>query len=123
MGRSFCKYYLLFKLAVQSAVSVDIAVAAVMEAGGTAFVASSGGDMVRDLDRVGARHFKMPVHSKNPLRMWLNSRRLIKIIREFDVQIVHARSRAPAWSCRAACLKTGAHFITTFMGPIISIPA
>ena len=70
---------------------VDIAVA-VMEAGGTAFVASSGGDMVRDLDRVGARHFKMPVHSKNPLRMWLNSRRLIKIIREFwnsmEVEVV-----------------------------------
>jgi len=94
---------------------VDIAVA-VLEAGGTALVVSSGGDMVRDLDRAGARHFKMPVHSKNPVRIWLNSRRLIKIIREFDVQIVHARSRAPAWSCRAACLKTGAHFITTFHG-------
>lgn len=94
---------------------VDIA-AAVVEAGGTALVASSGGDMVRDLDRAGARHFNMPVHSKNPLRMRSNTRKLIKIIREFDVNIVHARSRAPAWSCRDACLKTGAHFVTTFHG-------
>ena len=92
---------------------VDIA-AAIIEAGGTALVASNGGDMVHDLDRVGARHFNIPVHSKNPLRMWLNSRKLIKIILEFDVDIVHARSRAPAWSCRAACLKAGVHFITTF---------
>ncbi|MDA0655697.1 MAG: glycosyltransferase family 4 protein [Proteobacteria bacterium] len=94
---------------------VDIA-AAVIEAGGTALVASSGGQMVHDLDRSGAKHFNIPVHSKNPLRMRSNTKKLIKIIREFGVDIVHARSRAPAWSCYDACQKTGAHFITTFHG-------
>ncbi|HAA92620.1 MAG TPA: glycosyl transferase [Rhodospirillaceae bacterium] len=94
---------------------VDVA-KAVVDAGGTALVASSGGGMVRDLDRAGARHFNIPVHSKNPLRMRANVSKLMSIIREFGVDIVHARSRAPAWSCLKACQKTKAHFITTFHG-------
>jgi glycosyltransferase involved in cell wall biosynthesis len=94
---------------------VDVA-AALVAAGGTALVASSGGPMVHDLDRVGARHFQFPVHSKNPLRMHANVRKLVSLIREFGVDIVHARSRAPAWSGFHACQKTGAHFVTTFHG-------
>lgn len=95
--------------------TVDIA-AAIMAAGGQAIVASEGGQMERHLTRVGALHVRLPMASKNPLVMWRNVERLAELIRRHDVQIVHARSRAPAWSARAAARRTGRHFITTFHG-------
>ena len=72
--------------------------------------------MVHDLDRAGVHHINMPVNTKNPLRMYMNVTKLISIIRDFNVDIVHARSRAPAWSCYKACNATKAHFMTTFHG-------
>ncbi len=95
--------------------TVDVA-AALAEAGWTAIVVSSGGPMVRELERAGARHIVLPVDSKNPLVMRANVRRLENLIREHGVDIVHARSRAPAWSALAAANRTGAHFVTTFHG-------
>jgi len=79
-------------------------------------VASAGGPMVRELERVGAIHVTLPVDSKNPLVMHRNVRRLAAVIRAHKVDIVHARSRAPAWSALAAAQATGAHFVTTFHG-------
>jgi glycosyltransferase involved in cell wall biosynthesis len=95
--------------------TVDVA-AAIVQAGWTALVASNGGPMVRELERAGARHIELPAHSKNPLVMHANVGRLARVIREHNVDIVHARSRAPAWSALAAANKTGAHFVTTFHG-------
>lgn len=96
--------------------TVDIA-GAIIADGGTAIVASEGGPMENDLKRLGALHLKMPLASKNPLVMRRNVARLVKVIEGYKVDLVHARSRAPAWSARAAARQTGCHFVTTFHAP------
>ncbi len=88
--------------------------AAIQAAGWNSIVVSAGGKMVYELDRIGVRHITMPVHSKNPLVIRQNLRRLVKLIQAEKVDVVHARSRAPAWSAYGAARKTGAHFVTTF---------
>ncbi|HEY1723504.1 MAG TPA: glycosyltransferase family 4 protein [Magnetospirillaceae bacterium] len=95
--------------------AVDMA-AAITEAGGTALVASSGGPMIREIDRAKAQHIELPLQSKNPLVMRENIEHLMKVIAEHKVDIVHARSRAPAWSAMLAAQKSGTHFLTTFHG-------
>ena len=80
------------------------------------FVASSGGRMVYDLQKLKVKHFELPLKAKNPIKMWLNAKRLEKIIKDNGINIVHARSRAPAWSAYWAAKKTGAVFVTTFHG-------
>ena len=87
---------------------------ALIAAGWKAVVASAGGPMVRELERAGAIHVELPLASKNPLVMRRNVERLIEVIRREQVDIVHARSRAPAWSAVAATRRTGRHFVTTF---------
>ncbi len=89
---------------------------AIAAAGGCALVASSGGALVARVERAGGTHVRLPLASKNPVTIWLNSRRLIRLIRRHGVDIVHARSRAPAWSAWLACRRTGAHFVTTWHG-------
>lgn len=95
--------------------TIDMA-EAIVQAGGRALVVSSGGRQVDALRKVGATHITLPVHSKNPFVMMENTQRLKTIIRKERVDIVHARSRAPAWSAHAAAKATGARFITTFHG-------
>lgn len=95
--------------------TVDVA-AAIVKAGGKATVISSGGPLVRELERAGARHVTMAVDSKNPLKMFRNVAPLERLIRETRVDIVHARSRAPAWSARDAARRAGVPFVTTFHG-------
>ncbi len=95
---------------------IDIA-AEIVKAGAKAIVVSNGGYRVSELARSGAIHIDMPVHSKNPLIMWKNIARLRKIIKRHNVGIVHARSRAPAWSAWKACKNTDAHFMTTCHAP------
>lgn len=95
--------------------TVDVA-AAVVAAGGRAIVASAGGVRASHLARVRAEHVTMPTDSKNPLVMHANVRRLADLIRTAGVDLVHARSRAPAWSARAAAERTGVPFVTTFHG-------
>lgn len=89
---------------------------AIQQAGWQAIVASAGGQMVRQLTQTGAKHIELPLQTKNLFRMRANARALERIIREHRVDIVHARSRAPAWSAYWAAQKTGARFITTFHG-------
>ncbi len=96
--------------------TVEVA-AAIVQAGGTAIVVSEGGPMENDLKRAGALHIKLPVASKNPIVMYRNITRLQRVIESYKVDVVHARSRAPAWSARAAAQRTGRHFITTFHAP------
>lgn len=93
--------------------AVDVA-AAIVQAGGKALVVSEGGPMVRELERAGAVHLRLGVASKNPLRIWRNVRRLTRIIRAHRVDIVHARSRAPAWSAYWAARQAGIPFVTTY---------
>jgi glycosyltransferase involved in cell wall biosynthesis len=95
--------------------TVDIA-AAIVRAGGKAIVASAGGPMVRELERAGARHVVLPLDTKNPLKIRRNIEPLAALIREHGVDIVHGRSRAPTWSARAAALRAGVPFVTTFHG-------
>ncbi len=95
--------------------TVDVA-AAVVKAGGRATVVSAGGPMVRELERAGVTHVVMPVDSKNVWQMWRNVRPLAELIAREGVDLVHARSRAPAWSARAAARRAGVPFITTFHG-------
>lgn len=80
------------------------------------FVASQGGRMVYDLDKLKVPHFTLPLKSKNPFTMRRNARALEKIIRDNGVNIVHARSRAPAWSAYWAAKRAGVKFVTTFHG-------
>lgn len=91
--------------------------AALVDAGGTALVASRGGRLEHDLARAGGRHLRLPVHSKNPLVIRANARRLARIIRAEGVDIIHARSRAPAWAAWLAARRTGCRFVTTVHGP------
>ena len=90
--------------------------AALTKAGWHSVVVSGGGRLVHKLERGGTEHITLPVYSKNPIVMRKNADRLAKIIKEKNVDIVHARSRAPAWSAKWACEKTGVPFLTTFHG-------
>lgn len=89
---------------------------AIQDAGWQAVVASAGGAMVHALKQMGAKHIQLPLETKNPFKMRANAAALARVIKEHQVDIVHARSRAPAWSAYWAAQKTGARFITTFHG-------
>ncbi len=95
---------------------VDIA-AELVKAGVQAIVVSHGGARVHDIARAGGLHIDLPVHSKNPVVMMRNISRLRQLIRRYNVDIVHARSRAPAWSAWQACRGTEARFVTTCHAP------
>lgn len=95
--------------------AVDIAIAT-QQAGCRALVASAGGPMVHEMERSGAKHINLPLDTKNPWRLWRNAARLAAIIEREGVDIVHARSRAPAWSAYWAARRTGRPFLTTFAG-------
>lgn len=92
---------------------IDVALA-LKAAGAVPLVASAGGPMAHELDRAGITHITLPLASKNPLTMWRNAGTLADIIRRHKVDIVHARSRAPAWSAYLAAGRTGARYMTTF---------
>ena len=90
---------------------------AITRAGGGAVVASAGGRLVPAIEHAGGRHVTIPLNSKNPWRIWRNAARLATLIREAGIDIVHARSRAPAWSAWLAARRTGVHFVTTYHAP------
>ena len=73
-----------------------------------AIVVSSGGPLVEQLKSLQIIHISLDVSSKNPLTIWKNVFLLKKIIQEYKVDIVHARSRAPAWSCYFAAKSANA---------------
>lgn len=87
---------------------------ALAKAGWKSVVVSEGGPMVRELERAGAEHITLPVASKNPFVMRRNTDRLAELIDSLPVDLVHVRSRAPAWSARAAAKRCGVPFVTTF---------
>lgn len=89
---------------------------AIVEAGGRALVASRGGRLEPELARLGGQLIRIDAKSRNPVTIWLNTGRLRSLIREENVDLVHARSRAPAWSAHAAAKAEGAAFVTTYHG-------
>jgi glycosyltransferase involved in cell wall biosynthesis len=95
--------------------TIDVA-AALVAAGARALVASEGGRLTSELQAAGGLLIRFPSATKNPISMWLNSRRLARLIIAERVDIVHARSRAPAWVALMACRIAQIPFVTTFHG-------
>lgn len=95
--------------------TVEIA-RAIVDAGGRALVATSGGRLSADIVAAGGQVFLMPVDAKNPLTLIANRFRLASLIRREEVDIIHARSRAPAWSALMAARATGIASAATYHG-------
>ena len=79
-------------------------------------IVTSGGDLLRYVKKNKVKIIRLPVHSKNPILMFVNALILSIIILIYNIDIVHARSRAPAWSCFFSCFITRRKFVTTFHG-------
>jgi glycosyltransferase involved in cell wall biosynthesis len=90
--------------------------AAIAQAGGAALVASAGGRLAIAIERAGGHNIPLPLNTRNPWRISRNAGLLAEMIRRERVDIVHARSRAPAWSAWFAARRTEAHFVTTYHG-------
>lgn len=95
---------------------IDVA-AELVRAGATSLIVSHGGHRIPEILRAGSLHIDMDVDSKNPYIIWRNGKRLRKLIGKLNVDIVHVRSRAPAWSAYLACKDTKARFMTTCHAP------
>ena len=80
------------------------------------YIVTSGGELLKFVDQKKVKLIRLPVHSKNPILMFFNSIILVFIILFYNISIVHARSRAPAWSCLIATKITRRKFVTTFHG-------
>lgn len=95
--------------------TIEIA-AALTSAGARALVLSEGGRLESDLAAAGGELLRFPAATKNPLRILSNAGRLARLITVEDVDLVHARSRAPAWSGLMAARRTRRPFVTTYHG-------
>ncbi len=93
---------------------------ALIRAGAAALVATEGGRMAAAIIRAGGEIVDLPVASKNPLTILANTIRLAKLIESRNVALVHARSRAPAWSALVAARRTGRPFVTTYHGAYVA---
>ena len=80
------------------------------------YIVTSGGELLKYVNRKKVKIIRLPVHSKNPVLIFINALILTFIILFLNISIVHARSRAPAWSCLFATKITGRKFVTTFHG-------
>ena len=89
---------------------------AIERAGGRAIVLSEGGRLVQRLRDTGAELQFFPAAAKSPPRLWWNARRIAEVVRRARVDLLHARSRAPAWSALLAARQTGVPFVTTYHG-------
>ena len=89
---------------------------ALIEAEFGSYVATSGGRLTARLQAMGAQIFQLPVNSKNPLTIYQNISRLSDVAVDHGISIIHARSRAPAWSALFAARRAGCHFMTTHHG-------
>jgi len=89
---------------------------ALVKAGARALVASEGGRLERALREAGGELVRLPVASKNPATIWANAGRIADVARRDGVNLIHARSRAPAWSGYWAARRLGLPFVTTYHG-------
>lgn len=81
-----------------------------------AIVASAGGELVNKLYQLGGKHINLPAASKNPITIYRNISKIENIIKYHDIDLIHARSRAPAWSAYYAAKRAKIPFVTTFHG-------
>jgi len=95
--------------------TIDIA-KALKNNGFEPIVLSKGGVLVYQLREAGITHITLPIHSKNPVVIFRNIKRLVEIIQKHHVDIIHVRSRAPMWSAYFACKKTGTKLVATVHG-------
>ena len=91
-------------------------VQAIVRAGGNALVASAGGRLVAQLERAGGRHVTLALMTKDPVNILINAGRLRRLIVAERIDLVHARSRAPAWSAWLAAQRARVPFVTTWHG-------
>jgi glycosyltransferase involved in cell wall biosynthesis len=89
---------------------------AIVAAGGRALVASAGGRLVPQVERAGGRHIVLPLMTKDPVNILVNSFSIGRLIKRSQVRLVHARSRAPAWSAWMAARRANVPFVTTWHG-------
>ena len=80
------------------------------------FIITSGGQLLKYVKKNKVKIFRLPVHSKNIILMLFNTLIISLIVLIYNIDIVHARSRAPAWSCLWSCFLTRRKFVTTFHG-------
>ena len=80
------------------------------------YILTSGGELIKYIDKKKVKLIRLPVHSKNPFMIIVNSIAIVALILFFNISVVHARSRAPAWSCYIATKITRRKFVTTFHG-------
>ncbi len=80
------------------------------------YIVTSGGELLKYVNKKKVKVIRLPVNSKNPILIFINALILTFIILFLNISIVHARSRAPAWSCLFATKITGRKFVTTFHG-------
>jgi len=80
------------------------------------FIITSGGELLKFINKEKVKIFKLPVHSKNILLIFLNAIIISFVVLIYNIDIIHARSRAPAWSCFLASKLTFRKFVTTFHG-------
>ena len=102
--------------------TVDVA-AAIVAHGWQALVASSGGRLVAQLEACGAHHIALPLDRKHPFALWRNAGHLMTLAQREQVSLIHARSRAPAWSALLAARRLGVPFVTTYHGAYGHTPA
>jgi len=95
--------------------TLDMA-AALHQVSSVTYVASQGGHLVPELEACGGTHWQLPLASKNPFQMVRNAHSLGALIRTHAIQVIHARSRAPAWSALWAARWTGIPLVTTYHG-------
>lgn len=95
--------------------AVDVA-RAVVAAGGRSWIASAGGRLAGEAEDGGVKLITGAYDAKNPLTIWRNADALADLIRREKIAIVHARSRAPAWSAYLAARRTGIKFVATYHG-------
>ena len=86
------------------------------EQGCKSFIVTSGGALLKFIKKEKVKVFRLPVHTKNPILILLNTIVIAAIILLYNINIIHARSRAPAWSCLIATKLTGRKFVTTYHG-------
>jgi glycosyltransferase involved in cell wall biosynthesis len=89
---------------------------AVVKAGGRALVLSEGGRLAPKLSAMGAEFVPFAAATKNPVRMAWNAAAIARLARDEGVDLIHARSRAPAWSALLAARRVRVPFVTTYHG-------
>ena len=118
-----CVLQLIPRLSIGGAERTALDVSrALVRAGWRSLVASSGGPLQAVIEQSGGEHVRMPLHSKNPLVVLANAWRLQRCIRDLRVDVLHVRSRMPAWSALLAARRAGVPLVATYHSAVHGHP-